>query len=67
MTQVDPCYYLPSPSSDKALPLLREAMGDQVLREMQWTEGSHIHLALSPAAQEVVLEDSVAITAHCGG
>lgn len=68
MAQVDPCYHLPPPAffSDKALPLLRESMGEQVRREMQWAEGSRIHLTMSAAAQEVVAEDYVAITAHWG-
>lgn len=68
MAQVDPGYHLPSPAffSGKALPLLREAMGEQVRREMQWAEGSRIHLTMSTAAQEVVVEDYMAVTAHWG-
>lgn len=55
--------------SGEVVHLLQEAMGEQVLREMQCAEGSCIHLTLSLAAQEVqevVLEDYVAITAHWG-
>ncbi|XP_012933494.1 ZBED6 C-terminal-like protein isoform X2 [Heterocephalus glaber] len=65
MAQVDPCYRLPSPAffSDKALPLLHEAMGDQVLQEMQWAEGSHIHLTASVSAQNSMV-NYMAITAH---
>ncbi|XP_004430845.1 PREDICTED: ZBED6 C-terminal-like protein isoform X1 [Ceratotherium simum simum] len=67
MAQVDPCYHLPSPAffSDKALPLLHEAMGEQVCQEMQWAEGSRLHLTVSRAAQVSVV-DYVAITAHWG-
>lgn len=68
MAQVDPCYLLPTPAffSDKALPLLHEAMGEQVRQEMEWAEGGCIHLTVSMAAQEVVLGDSVALAAHWG-
>lgn len=68
MAQVDPCYHLPSPAffSSKALPLLHQAMGEQVRREMQGAEGGRIHLTMSMAAQDVVVEDYVAITAHWG-
>lgn len=65
MAQVDPCYRLPSPAffSDKALPLLHEAMGDQVLQEMQWAESGHVHLTASVSAQDSVL-NYMAIAAH---
>nr|XP_020029014.1 ZBED6 C-terminal-like protein [Castor canadensis] len=65
MAQVDPCYHLPSPGffSDKALPLLHEAMGEQVLQEMQWAEGGHIHLTTSMMTQDSLV-NYVAITAH---
>ncbi|XP_010617473.1 ZBED6 C-terminal-like protein [Fukomys damarensis] len=65
MAQVDPCYCLPSPAffSDKALPLLHEAMGDQVLQEMQWAESGHVHLTTSVSAQDSMV-NYMAITAH---
>ncbi|XP_054420051.1 zinc finger BED domain-containing protein 6-like [Pteronotus mesoamericanus] len=68
MAQVDPGYRLPSPAffSDEALPLLHAVMGEQVRREMQQAEGSRIHLTVSVAAQEAVMEDYVAVTAHWG-
>lgn len=68
MAQVDPDYYLPSPAffSDEALPLLHEVMGEQVRQEMQRAKGSCVHLTMSTAAQEVVMEDYVAVTAHWG-
>ncbi|XP_006920707.1 ZBED6 C-terminal-like protein [Pteropus alecto] len=68
MAQVDPGYHLPSPAffSDEALPLLREVMGEQVRREMQWAEGGRVHLTVSMAAQDMVAEDYVAVTAHWG-
>lgn len=68
MAQVDPGYHLPHPAffSDEALPLLREAMGEQVRREMQWAEGGRVHLTVSMAAQDMVVEDYVAVTAHWG-
>ncbi|XP_070371710.1 zinc finger BED domain-containing protein 6 isoform X1 [Equus asinus] len=67
MAQVDPCYHLPPRAffSDKALPLLHEAMGEQVCQEMQWAQGSRLHLTVSVAAQDSVI-DYVAITAHWG-
>ncbi|XP_013360047.1 PREDICTED: ZBED6 C-terminal-like protein [Chinchilla lanigera] len=65
MAQVDPCYHLPSPAffSDKALPLLHEAMGEQVLQEIQWAEGGHVHLTASVSAQDSVVS-YMAIAAH---
>lgn len=65
MAQVDPCYHLPSLAffADKALPLLHEAMDEQVLQEMQWAQGSCVHLTMSTAARDAVV-DYVAITAH---
>ncbi|XP_017653848.1 ZBED6 C-terminal-like protein [Nannospalax galili] len=64
MSQVDPCYHLPSPGffSDRALPLLHEAVGEQVLQEMQWAGGAHVHLTASTSAQDSV--NYVAVTAH---
>lgn len=68
MAQVDPGYHLPSPAffTDEALPLLHEVMGEQVRREMQWAEGGRVHLTVSVAAQDMVAEDYVAVTAHWG-
>lgn len=68
MAQVDPCYPVPTPAffSGKALPLLHEAMAEQVRQEMVGAEGGCIHLTVSMATQDVVLEDYVAITAHWG-
>ncbi|XP_053527826.1 leucine-rich repeat-containing protein 61 isoform X1 [Artibeus jamaicensis] len=68
MAQADPDYCLPSPAafSDEAVPLLHEVMGEQVRQEMQRAEGSRVHLTMCMAAQEVVTEDYVAITAHWG-
>lgn len=68
LAQVDPCYPLPTPAffSEKALPLLHEAMAEQVRQELEWAEGGCIHLTVSMAAQDVVLEDYVAIAAHWG-
>uniref|UniRef100_A0A5F9D857 HAT C-terminal dimerisation domain-containing protein n=1 Tax=Oryctolagus cuniculus TaxID=9986 RepID=A0A5F9D857_RABIT len=65
MAQVDPCYHLPSPAffSNKALPLLHEAVGEQVLQEMQWAEGGRVHLTASMLAQDSVV-NYVAVTAH---
>ncbi|KAL0618459.1 ZBED6 C-terminal-like protein [Plecturocebus cupreus] len=67
MAQVDPCYCLPSPAffSCKALPLLHEAVGEQVLQEMQWADGGRVHLAIAMAAQDSLVK-YVAITAHWG-
>ncbi|EPY88846.1 zinc finger, BED domain containing 4-like protein [Camelus ferus] len=67
MAQVDPCYHLPPPAffSGKALPLLYEAMGEQVRQEMRWAKGGCVHLSVSVAAQDTVV-DYVAITAHWG-
>nr|XP_035978529.1 ZBED6 C-terminal-like protein [Halichoerus grypus]XP_035978530.1 ZBED6 C-terminal-like protein [Halichoerus grypus]XP_035978531.1 ZBED6 C-terminal-like protein [Halichoerus grypus] len=67
MAQADPCYRVPPPAffSDKALPLLREAVGEQVCREMQWAEGSCVHLTVSAAAQDADV-DYVAVSAHWG-
>ncbi|KAM5205649.1 leucine-rich repeat-containing protein 61 isoform 1-T3 [Hipposideros larvatus] len=68
MAQLDPCYPLPTPAffSEKALPLLHEAMGEQVRQEMEGAQGGCIHLTMSMAAQDVVLEDYVAVAAHWG-
>lgn len=68
MAQVDPDYRLPPPASfsDETLPLLHEVIGEQVCQEMQWAEGSRVHLTMSTATQEVVMQDYVAVTAHWG-
>ncbi|XP_023568559.1 ZBED6 C-terminal-like protein [Octodon degus] len=65
MAQVDPCYRLPSPAffSDKALPLLHEAMGDQVLQDMQWAEGGHVHITSFVSDQDSAVS-YMAIAAH---
>ncbi|XP_012891837.1 PREDICTED: ZBED6 C-terminal-like protein [Dipodomys ordii] len=65
LSQVDPSYRLPSPGffSDKALPLLHEAMREQVLQEMQWAEGGHVHFTSFMSAQDSAVT-YVAITAH---
>lgn len=65
MAQVDPCYHLPTPGffSERALPLLHEALSEQVLQEMQWAEGGHIHLTASMSTQDSLV-NYVAITAH---
>uniref|UniRef100_A0A8P0STY7 Zinc finger BED-type containing 10, pseudo n=2 Tax=Canis lupus familiaris TaxID=9615 RepID=A0A8P0STY7_CANLF len=67
MAQVDPCYQVPPPAFffEKALPLLHEAVSEQVCREMQWAKGSCVHLTVSTAAPDAVV-DYVAITAHWG-
>uniref|UniRef100_A0A8D1NEQ3 Leucine rich repeat containing 61 n=1 Tax=Sus scrofa TaxID=9823 RepID=A0A8D1NEQ3_PIG len=67
VARMDPCYRLPSPAffSDEALPLLHEAMGEQVWQEMQWAEGRRVHLTVSMAARDTVV-DYVAVTAHWG-
>ncbi|XP_077005463.1 leucine-rich repeat-containing protein 61 isoform X1 [Tamandua tetradactyla] len=67
MAQVDPCYHLPSPAffSDKALPLLHEAMGEQVLQEMQWAEGNQVHFTTFTSTQDSAV-DYMVITAHWG-
>ncbi|XP_040327567.1 zinc finger BED domain-containing protein 6 [Herpailurus yagouaroundi] len=67
MAQVDPCYHVPPPAffCGRALPLLREAVEEQVCREMQWAKGSCVHLTVSTAARDTVV-DYVAITAHWG-
>ncbi|XP_040858218.1 ZBED6 C-terminal-like protein [Ochotona curzoniae] len=67
MAQVDPCYHLPSPAffSNKALPLLHEAVGEQVLQEMQWAAGGRVHLTTSMLSHDSVV-NYVAITAHWG-
>ncbi|XP_047416854.1 leucine-rich repeat-containing protein 61 isoform X1 [Sciurus carolinensis] len=68
MAQVDPQYHLPPPAffSDKALPLLHEAVGEQVLQEMQWAKGGHIHLTASVLTQDS-MANYVAVTAHWVG
>lgn len=68
MAQVDPCYPPPSPAFflDKALPLLCEARGEWVCQEMEWAEGSCIDLTLPMAAQDMVVEDYVAVAGHWG-
>lgn len=65
MAQVDPCYCLPSPAffSDKAWPLLHEAMGNQVLQDMQWAEGGHVHITTSVSTQDSAVS-YIAIAAH---
>nr|XP_045016311.1 leucine-rich repeat-containing protein 61 isoform X1 [Jaculus jaculus] len=65
MAQVDPSYHLPTPGffSERALPLLREAVRKQVLQEMRWAEGGHIHLTASMSAPDSLV-NYVAITAH---
>ncbi|XP_037691783.1 ZBED6 C-terminal-like protein [Choloepus didactylus] len=67
MAQVDPCYHLPLPVffSDKALPLLHEAVGEQVLQEMQWAEGNRVHFTTSISTQDSAV-DYVVIAAHWG-
>ncbi|XP_028381528.1 ZBED6 C-terminal-like protein [Phyllostomus discolor] len=68
MAQVDPDYCLPPPAafSDEALPLLHEVVGEQVRQEMQQAAGSRVHLTMSTATQDVVMQDYVALTAHWG-
>lgn len=65
MAQVDPRYHLPAPAffRNRALPLLHEAVGEQVLQEMQWAEGGHVHLTASMLTQESMVS-YVAVTAH---
>ncbi|XP_048196380.1 zinc finger BED domain-containing protein 6-like [Perognathus longimembris pacificus] len=65
LAQVDPGYRLPSPGffSTKALPLLREAVGEQLLREMQWAEGGHVHFTFFMSAHDSAVT-YVAIAAH---
>uniref|UniRef100_A0A8C3X4V5 HAT C-terminal dimerisation domain-containing protein n=1 Tax=Catagonus wagneri TaxID=51154 RepID=A0A8C3X4V5_9CETA len=67
MARVDPCYRLPSPAffSDKALPLLHEAVGEQVRQELQGAEGGRVHLTVSMAAWDALV-DYVTVTAHWG-
>ncbi|XP_019659928.1 ZBED6 C-terminal-like protein [Ailuropoda melanoleuca] len=67
MAQVDPSYHVPPLAffSDKALPLLHEAVDEQVCREMQQATGGCVHLTVSTAAQDAVV-DYVAVTAHWG-
>ncbi|XP_037371166.2 zinc finger BED domain-containing protein 6 [Talpa occidentalis] len=66
MAQVDPCYHLPPPAffSDKALPLLREAVSEQVLQALPWAEGGRLHLTVAVAV--AAGEDYMAVTAHWG-
>ncbi|KAG3277249.1 ZBED6 C-terminal like [Ictidomys tridecemlineatus] len=65
MTQVDPRYHLPSPAffCDKALPLLHEAVGEQVLQEMQWAEEGHVHLTASTLTHDSMV-NYMAVSAH---
>ncbi|XP_029777522.1 ZBED6 C-terminal-like protein isoform X2 [Suricata suricatta] len=67
MAQVDPCYHVPPPAffSGRALPLLREAIDEQVCREMRRAKGSCVHLTVSTAARDSEV-DYVAVTAHWG-
>ncbi|XP_071071436.1 leucine-rich repeat-containing protein 61 isoform X1 [Dasypus novemcinctus] len=67
MAQVDPCYHLPSPAffSDKALPLLHEAMNEQVVQEMQWAGGNRVHFTTSTSTQDSAVYFMV-LTAHWG-